>query len=65
MILDFFSVMLKFIGVNPTLVFGGALMDLYLIGSHAGGLSNLLSEDKEDIIRIGLAYMQTNSLWNL
>jgi hypothetical protein len=65
MILGFiFSYSLKFIGVNPTLVFGGLLMgldtSLMLI---AGGLSTYLVKDKEEHYPFWSGVYATNSLW--
>ena len=65
MILGFiFSYCLKFIGVNPTLVFGGLLMgldiSLMLIG---GGLSTYLVRDKEEHYPFWSGVYATNSLW--
>ncbi len=65
MILGFiFSYSLKFIGVNPTLVFGGLLMgldtSLMLI---AGGLSTYLVKDKEEHYPFWSGVYATNSIW--
>ncbi len=65
MILGFiFSYSLKFIGVNPTLVFGGLLMgldtSLLLIG---GGLSTYLVKEKEEHYPFWSGIYAANSLW--
>ncbi len=65
MILGFiFSYCLKYIGVNPTLVFGGLLMgldtSLMLI---AGGLSTYLVKEKEEQYPFWSGVYATNSLW--
>lgn len=65
MILGFiFSYGLKFVGVNPTLVFGGLLMgldtSLMLI---AGGLSTYLVKDKEEHYPFWSGVYAANSLW--
>jgi len=65
MILGFiFSYVLKFVGVNPTLVFGGLLMgmdtSLMLI---AGGLSTYLVRDKEEHYPFWSGVYAANSLW--
>lgn len=65
MILGFiFSYSLKFISINPTLVFGGLLMgldtSLMLI---AGGLSTYLIKDKEEHYPFWSGVYATNSLW--
>ena len=59
-----FSYCLKFIGVNPTLVFGGLLMgldtSLMLI---AGGLSTYLVKNKEEHYPFWSGVYASNSLW--
>ena len=65
MLLGFvFSYCLKFIGVNPTLVFGGLLMgldtSLMLI---AGGLSTYLVKEKEEHYPFWSGVYATNSIW--